>query len=162
MPATPTGRLVPQSDTYDVVLTRTFDAPIASVWAAITSSERLAPWIGTWTGDPRTGSVDWVMTAEGATEPSPMEVLRCEPPTGLTVRQQLGQDAWTLYLDLAQAGGVTTLTFEQRGLTAAAASDIGPGWEYYLDRLVAAETGGDVAAVTWDDYYPAMKAHYGG
>ena len=35
MPATPTGRLVPQSDTYDVVLTRTFDAPIASVWAAI-------------------------------------------------------------------------------------------------------------------------------
>ena len=45
-----------------------------------------------------------------------------------------------------KAGGVTTLTFEQRGLTAAAASDIGPGWEYYLDRLVAAETGGDVAA----------------
>jgi hypothetical protein len=38
---------------------------------------------------------------------------------------------------------------------------VGPGWEYYLDRLVAAETGGDVAAIDFDrDYYPAMQEHY--
>ena len=39
--------------------------------------------------------------------------------------------------------------------------NIGPGWEYYLDRLVAAETGGDVEAIAWDDYYPAQAAYYG-
>lgn len=160
MSKTPTGRLVPRGDLNDIVLTRQFHAPLAEVWAAITEPERLAPWIGTWSGDPATGTVDFLMTAEGATEPSAMEVLRCHAPTGLTVRQDLNGDAWTLYLDLEEEDGVTTLTFEQRDLTAEAASDVGPGWEYYLDRLVASETGGDVAAVAWDDYYPALKEHY--
>ena len=40
---------------------------------------------------------------------------------------------------------------------------MGAGWEYYLDRLVAAETGDDVDAVDFDrDYYPAMAAHFRG
>ena len=37
----------------------------------------------------------------------------------------------------------------------AIAESVGPGWDYYLDRLVAAETGGDLADVDCDDYYPA-------
>ena len=38
---------------------------------------------------------------------------------------------------------------------------VGPGWEYYLDRLVAAETGGDPDAVDFArDYHPAMSGHY--
>lgn len=163
MSPTPTGRVVPRDGALEVVLTRTFDAPITDVWDALTVSERLAPWIGTYTGDGRTGAVDFVMTAEGATEASRMEVLRCEAPTGLTVRQDAGDgEVWTLYLDLAEADGVTTLAFAQRDLTAEAASSVGPGWEYYLDRLVASETGGDVSAIDWDDYYPAMVSHYGG
>ncbi|MGS0686750.1 hypothetical protein ACVBEQ_16665 [Nakamurella sp. GG22] len=41
--------------------------------------------------------------------------------------------------------------------------ELGPGWEYYLDRLVAAETGGDVAGIDFDrDYYPAMVEYYRG
>ena len=40
------------------------------------------------------------------------------------------------------------------------AAGVGPGWEYYLDRLVAAETGADVAAIDFDDYYPAQSDHY--
>ena len=40
------------------------------------------------------------------------------------------------------------------------ASSVGPGWEYYLDRLVAAETGGDVGSIVWDDYYPGQADHY--
>jgi hypothetical protein len=42
----------------------------------------------------------------------------------------------------------------------AMAENVGPGWEYYLDRLVAAETGGDPAAIEFGDYYPAMSEHY--
>lgn len=38
-----------------------------------------------------------------------------------------------------------------------------PGWEYYLDRLVAAETGGDPSAIDFDrDYYPALSSYYAG
>jgi len=40
------------------------------------------------------------------------------------------------------------------------AESVGPGWDYYLDRLVAAETGGDLTAIDFDDYYPAFAAHY--
>ena len=42
----------------------------------------------------------------------------------------------------------------------AVAADVGPGWDYYLDRLVAAETGGDVAAVDFTDYHPADSDYY--
>ena len=45
-----------------LVQTRTFAAPIEDVWAAITEPERLARWIGTWTGDPASGRVRFAMT----------------------------------------------------------------------------------------------------
>ena len=80
------------------------------------------------------------------------------PPTGR--REERDGSQWQLELDLVEADGVTTLTFGQVMSDPAAASDIGPGWECYLDRLVAAETGGDVGAVDFDDYYPSQSAHY--
>ena len=40
------------------------------------------------------------------------------------------------------------------------AESVGPGWEYYLDRLVAAEAGRDPATLVWDDYYPVLKDAY--
>ena len=40
------------------------------------------------------------------------------------------------------------------------AENVGPGWEYYLDRLVAAEAGRSVAEVDWDAYYPALSSSY--
>ncbi|MET0448233.1 MAG: hypothetical protein ABW004_07485 [Aeromicrobium sp.] len=39
--------------------------------------------------------------------------------------------------------------------------EMGPGWDYYLDRLVAAETGGDVAGIDFEaDYFPAQREHH--
>ena len=66
---------------------------------------------------------------------------------------------WHLELDLVEAAGVTTLTFAQRLHDPALARDVGPGWEYYLDRLVAAQAGADVAAVAWPDY-ERMSTYY--
>ena len=64
-------------------------------------------------------------------------------------------------LRLTEDAGTTVLRFSQAALSADEAENVGPGWEYYLDRLVAAETGGDVAAVDFEaDYYPAMAGHY--
>jgi hypothetical protein len=77
------------------------------------------------------------------------------------VTSQVGEERWQLELDLVEAGGITTLTFTQPDIDPAVADSVGPGWEYYLDRLVAVETGSDVAAVDFDrDYYPAMAEHY--
>ena len=36
--------------------------------------------------------------------------------------------------------------------------EMGPGWEYYLDMLVAARDGSPTPS--FDDYYPAMKPYF--
>ena len=55
----------------------------------------------------------------------------------------------------------TTSSFTQAEVEPTEAESVGPGWEYYLDRLVAAVSDGEVAAINWDrDYYPAMVEHY--
>jgi uncharacterized protein YndB with AHSA1/START domain len=157
----PTGRVDRADGGRTLRLSRTFRAPIEDVWAAVTEPDRLERWIGTWTGDPATGRVEFRMTAEGVAQGEDMEILECDPPRRLAVVAQAGVQRWRLELDLVEEGGVTTLSFAQPDLDPEDGSSVGPGWEYYLDRLVTAETGGDVGSVDFErDYYPAMRDHY--
>ncbi|WP_278259564.1 SRPBCC family protein [Nocardioides convexus] len=147
-------------------MTRTFRAPVADVWAAVTESDRLARWIGTWTGDPASGEVLFQMTYEGdEVGGETFRIDECVPPYRLRITTTMPKDDgtadhWRLRVDLAEEDGVTTLTFAQDLPDPTIAENVGPGWEYYLDRMVAAETGTDPAAVVWEDYYPAMSDHY--
>ena len=146
-------------------MTRQFRAPVEDVWAAVTESDRLARWIGTWAGDPTSGSVQFQMRFEGDDVPSEEFVIdECEAPVRLAITTEApyedGQVTWHLELDLAEADGITTLTFAQSVPDPAMAQSVGPGWDYYLDRMVAAESGGDPASVDFDDYYPALSGHY--
>ena len=72
----------------------------------------------------------------------------------------MGDDQWRLRFELSESDGVTTLVFAQA--LVADVGSVGPGWEYYLDRLDAALADRDVAAVSWDAYFPAMQAYYEG
>ncbi|WP_275002852.1 SRPBCC family protein [Promicromonospora iranensis] len=163
---TATGHKEERADGTYVVLTRTFRAPIEDVWAAITEPDRLARWIGRWIGDPAQGSVRFEMLFEGEdVESEEYEINVCDAPNRLELTSHMAYDehtpaTWHLKLDLAEADGVTTLTFAQSMDDPAMAENVGPGWEYYLDRLVAAETGGDPATVDFGDYYPALSGYY--
>ncbi|MFK5688077.1 SRPBCC domain-containing protein [Ornithinimicrobium sp. LYQ92] len=149
-----------------LVLTRTFTAPIGDVWAALTSSERLARWFGTWTGDPSTGRVDVTMTFEDDPPVEPYVIEVCEEPTRLRVRTE-GDDPeqdWVLDARLSEDAGVTTLRFAQVLTDPAIVTDVGPGWEYYLDRLADSVRSGDVATTTWEGYLelgPGYAAAFG-
>lgn len=162
MTVKPTGRIHHDGDIRTLRLTRTFRASIDDVWAAVTEPERLERWIGTWTGDPADGRVGFRMTAEeGEPVEEDMEIRECEPPRRLALISHVGVQLWQLELDLVEENGVTTLTFTQVGIDPVEAESVGPGWEYYLDRLVAAETGGDVSAIDFErDYFPAMQDFY--
>ena len=77
----PTGRREERDGTSWVVLTRTFRATAADVWAAATDPERMQRWIGTWSGDPESGVVMFRMTAEGEDAPEErVSIDVCDPP----------------------------------------------------------------------------------
>jgi uncharacterized protein YndB with AHSA1/START domain len=156
----PTGRVIEQGGRHVLVQTRTFATPIEDVWAAVTEPDRLARWIGTWTGDPESGGVLFRMLFEGEDHAGEtMEIRVCEPPHRLHLTSHFGEVVWLLELDLTHADGVTTLTFSQPGVAREQVGDVGPGWDYYLDRLVDAETGADPAQRRWEDYAPTGE-HY--
>jgi len=154
------GTITQEDGQFVLTQTREFKAPIEDVWAAVTEPERLQRWIGTWTGDPTEGSVSFQMLFEGDEhEGEAMEIRVCEPPRRLHLTSRVGEEVWLLELDLTHADGLTTLTFRQPGVTRENAAGVGPGWDYYLDRLVDAETGADPALRKWEDYEPT-GSHY--
>jgi hypothetical protein len=99
------------------------------------------------------------MTFEGpGAEPSPMTIEACEPPHHLAVRSVNPYGDWRMELHLSEAGGVTELRFVQHLDDTIDTGSVGPGWEFYLDNLVASRDG--TAAPDFNDYYPAQKEHY--
>lgn len=150
-----------------LVIERSFAAPIEHVWAACTDPVRMERWIGTWSGDPASGRVTFRMTAEGEdVKGEEMDVLACEPPRRFAVRgreaEAFSEDGsgekvhWEMELELSEADGTTSLRFVQvlapgdTGLRMVAS--VGPGWDYYLDRLVADLAGDDAGSVDWESY----------
>lgn len=172
-----TGTRETTDDGPVLVLRRTFRATPEDVWAACTEPGRLVRWIGTWDGDPTEGHIDFRMTAEGddvAVERYDIEV--CEPPRRLELRSATKMPVsdnpaeamtWVLGLTVTadpRAGAVpsTTLTFTQvldADTAGSVAASVGPGWEYYLDRLQAAMADQEVLGIRWEDYLSGAE-HY--
>jgi uncharacterized protein YndB with AHSA1/START domain len=158
MKPTPSGRVVPTADGRDLVLERTFRAPIEDVWASITESERTARWLGPWTGEGAAGkTVELTMSAEEGAPAAAVHIEACDPPHHLRVAMD-DAGAWRLEAHLTEADEITTLRLTHHLDDSADPASIGPGWEYYLDRLVASRD--DAAMPVWDDYYAAQKAYY--
>jgi uncharacterized protein YndB with AHSA1/START domain len=155
MSPTPTGRLFGN----DLVLTRTFRAPVADVWASLTDPERTARWFGPWQGDAGPGRTVKVQMMHEEGQPwMDMTIDACEPPHRLAISAGEEHDRWHLDMVLAESGGVTELRFTQHLSGTEGVGEIGPGWEYYLDALVASRDGRP--APEFGDYYPAMKEHF--
>jgi len=156
----PTGKLLQSGDkTHDLVLVRSFRAPIDDVWASITEPERTARWFASWTGDAGPGkTIRYRMVFEDGAPEAEMTIDACEPPHHLAVSTSDDYGTWRLEAHLAERDGITELTFVQHLDEGADVGSIGPGWEYYLDMLVASRDGGPVP--DFDDYYPSQKAYY--
>ena len=114
-PAPMTGRKEERDGDTLLVIERRFRASTDDVWAACTDPERMKRWIGTWSGDPASGSVSFRMTAEGEdVEAEDMDVLACDSPRRFAVRGQEPQPFsidgsgdkahWEMELELAAAG----------------------------------------------------------
>jgi hypothetical protein len=87
-----------------------------------------------------------------------MTIDACEAPRRLAISAGEPDDRWLLTLELTESAGVTELRFTQHLTTTGNVGEVGPGWEFYLDVLVASRDDGPKPV--WDDYYPAMKEHF--
>lgn len=143
------------------IIERVLDLSPGEAWDALTASERTARWIGPWSGDPSSGPIDLTMTAEEGSPSMPLRIDECEAPVRAAVSAGEGDDVWTLFGEVRPADeGGSVIALSQLIDDPEKASAVGPGWEFYLDRLVAAETGGDPDAIDFDDYYPSMADYY--
>ncbi|MFC6356447.1 SRPBCC domain-containing protein [Luethyella okanaganae] len=158
MSAKPTGRFAHRDDGLYLLLDRLFAAPVEDVWWSLTHPSELEKWIGTYTGNPATGGVKFLMSAEPDAEWEYASILECRAPYRFSIDIGEGEDKWHVFCHLSEAGGMTTLTLGQRMKSPADASTMGPGWDYYLDRLIAARAG--TALPQWEHYYPAHAEYY--
>jgi uncharacterized protein YndB with AHSA1/START domain len=155
MSPTPTGRLFGN----DLVVTRTFRAPIADVWASLTESDRTARWFGPWKGEAGAGNTIQVQMIHEEGQPwMDLTIDACEPPSRLAISGSEEAGGWLMDMVLAESDGVTELRFTHHLTSTEGAGEIGPGWEFYLDALVASRDG--QPAPVFDDYYPALKEHF--
>lgn len=159
MNPTPTGRLERTASGVDLVITRRFRAAIDDVWESVTASESTARWIGPWSGEPGPGkTVRLQMSFEEGAPTCDVSIEVCEPPRRLLVTTKDDYGTWRLEWTLSQSGDTTELEFVQHLTDGTMVGDVGPGWEYYLDMLVAARNGQPLPKFA--DYYPAQREHY--
>lgn len=155
----PTGELFRTGTGSDLVLTRSFRASAEDVWESLTEPESTARWFGPWEGDAEPGGTIKVqMVFEDEKPWLDMRIDACEPPRRLALSASDEYGTWRLEMLLSEADGVTRLRFVQHLDTEEEIGEVGPGWEYYLDLLVAARDGSP--APDFDAYYPAMKPYY--
>lgn len=143
----------------DLVITRRFHAPIDDIWASVTEPEKTARWFGAWEGDAGPGKVVRLQLAHEKGQPwTDLKIEECQGPGRLVVTMKDDHGDWRIELTLTQMDDTTELRFVQPLSDRTLAGDVGPGWEYYLDMLVAAREG--KPPPSFDDYYPAQKAYY--
>lgn len=143
----------------DLILTRTFRAAIEEVWASLTKSDRTALWFGPWEGRTGPGEIVRLQLVHEKGQPwTNLTIEECEAPRRLVVQMKDDAGEWRIELTLTQTDHTTELRLVQPLSDWKLAGDVGPGWEYYLDMLVAAREG--KALPSFEDYYPSQKAHY--
>lgn len=159
MTPNPTGKVSRTATGRDLVLTRSFRAPIEDVWASITESERTARWFGPWSGKPGAGNtIRYAMSFEEGSPEADMLIEACEPPRHLALRGTDDYSSWFMELELSEAKGITELRFIHHLDSEVDVGAVGPGWEYYLDNLVASRN--NEALPQFTDYYPSQSAYY--
>ena len=155
--ATPVGRVLRDAGGVRLELTRTHAAPPEQVWAALTEPALLERWFGSWSGDPSSGTVQLRM-GEDPDLAQPVVVRECAPPHRLAVDLPSPDGTWPLSVVLVEEGAGTRSTLVHRLAEPYDAGSVGPGWQYYLDRLAAVVAGTPVP----DDWgaYEGLAAAY--
>ena len=158
-PVQATGRVVRDRDGLELLVQRRLPISVADAWKWMTASAQLKKWIGGWKGTPTVGAVaSFTMAFEKGAAAEQVTILECVPQERLLVDVTTGAGPMRIGFSLAEVDGSTIVYFHQRLDDYREAGNMGPGWEYYLDRLVAAQSGGTMPEFT--DYHPSQQPYF--
>lgn len=144
--------------TAPLEIRRRYPDPIEDVWRALTESDRLARWFGSYTGTGRPGgTVELTVTGEvdaGGEVAAPVTVTvhECAAPHRLVVEIPEGDGSWRVAVELAAARPGTEVVFRQHLRSGIDAGEVEAGWSWYLDRLGASLRGTEMPG--WAGYAP--------
>lgn len=156
----PSGRVLRTgSDTYELSLRRSFPDPPAEIWPSFTDSALTSRWFGRWSGTPGIGNtVELQMLFEEGLPWSSVRIAECVPDRLLRVLVEDEYGSWDLEIRLQADPPGTLVEFIHHLEDPRAASSVGPGWEYYLDSLLASRTGSP--APDFADYFPGQGPYF--
>lgn len=156
---TPTGRLVPTDQGYDLTIQKTLPVAIEHAWTYITESQFTDRWIGPWEGRGSVGeTIKIYLDFEEGKPGFKFEILECQTPQYLRVRTLDDGLPWDLSIELTDEEDQTELRFVMHDVDPSNIGEIGPGWEFYLDQLVAIIAG--EPAPDFEDYFPAQRSYF--
>ncbi len=90
----------------DLILTRTFHAPIADVWTSVTKSESTALWFGRWEGEAGPGKTVRLQLLHEKSQPwTDVLIEECAAPHRLVVVMKDDAGEWRIALTFTQTGG---------------------------------------------------------
>jgi uncharacterized protein YndB with AHSA1/START domain len=132
---------------------------IEHAWDYLTESQFTERWIGPWEGIGTEGETIKLFLAFEEGKPGfKVEILQCQAPEHLRVKTLDDSLPWDLAIELTEDESQTELLFTMHDIDPSTIGEIGPGWEYYLDQLVAIVAGDPVP--DFDDYFPAQRSYF--
>jgi hypothetical protein len=138
-----TGRVLGTLGTADgegvVTMRERFSTDIEDLWDAITDPERLARWLGTFTGELKLGATSKAVYFASGWE-GEITVVECEPPKYLKYTDHDGgiTEVW-----LSTDGDAALLIAEQRGMPIEHLKYYGPGVQVHIEDLISYLAGGE-------------------
>ncbi|MHA3682737.1 SRPBCC domain-containing protein [Leucobacter sp. HY1908] len=154
------GRVVVNEGRRYLQIARSLALPIDEAWQFLTESDLTERWFGPWEGDAQPGSGVRVRMRFESHEPALRVGIRaCEAPNRLVLHVLDEGVDWEIAFALeADGDDDTVLLFTQLLTERVELGEIGPGWEYYLDLLVAATE--DTEEPSFEHYVVGMSAAY--
>ena len=155
------GTYVRDGDLVTLHYERRYPRPIETVWAALTTPERLADWIGASVVEPRVGGTFNVFADRDEDGQTRGKVITWQPPKLLEFTWHFGDTATSkVRCELKADGpGTTRLIFTHSGIQYPWAGLVLPGWHACFERLAALMASGKpVPAST--ERWSALQAIY--
>jgi uncharacterized protein YndB with AHSA1/START domain len=130
----PKGEVTVNDDRMQVVFRRRYAKPMAKVWAALTTPERLADWFGAAKIDLRVGGTLQLSFANGKSVE--VSITRVEAPHVFGWSWMIDDQNTSVLFELAPDGNGCQLTLTHSGLSAGGRGvGVRGGWHAHLEGL---------------------------